>query len=47
MFTFLIISAVVALCAHKFVMKSVNDYEYYGSTARQEWVNFERERLGH
>jgi hypothetical protein len=47
MFIFLIISAAVILLAHKFVMTSVNNYEYYGSnTARQEWINFEREKLG-
>jgi hypothetical protein len=47
MIIFLLISAAVVLLAHKFVMTSVNNYEYYGSnTSRQEWINFERERLG-
>ena len=46
MFIFLVISVVLVVSAHKFVMTAVNNYEYHGSnTARQEWVNFERERL--
>jgi len=48
MFIFFVISAAaLVILAHKFVMTSVNNYEYYGSnTARQEWINFEREKLG-
>ena len=47
MFIFFFISAAVVILVHKFVMTSVNNYECYGSnTARQEWINFERERLG-
>ena len=47
MFIFLIISIAIAALAHKFIMAAVNNYEYHGSnTARQEWINFERERLG-
>ena len=46
MFIFLVISVALVVSAHKFVMSAVNNYEYHGShTARQEWVNFERERL--
>ena len=46
MFIFLIISVSIILVMHKVVMTAVNNYEYYGSnTARQEWINFERERL--
>ena len=47
MFIFIIISAVIVLLMHRVVMTAVNNYEYYGSnTPRQEWINFERERLG-
>ena len=48
MLIFIIISATVAVLTHKALMTSVNNYEYYGSsTTRQEWINFEREKLGH
>ena len=47
MFILLIISIAFLVSIHKFVMNSVNSYDSYGSsTARQEWINFERERLG-
>ena len=47
MFIFLIISVALVVLTHKFIMAAVNNYEYHGSnTARQEWINFERERLG-
>jgi len=46
MFIFLIITTVLAVSFHKYIMSTVNNYESYGSTtAKQEWVNFERERL--
>jgi hypothetical protein len=46
MFIFLIVLTALIISAHKLLMRSVNRYESYGvGTARQEWVNFERERL--
>lgn len=46
MFIFIVISSVLIVLVHKFVMKAVNSYEYYGSNSiRQEWINFEREHL--
>jgi hypothetical protein len=47
MFILLITLTVLIVLFHKYIMKSVNNYESYGtSTAKQEWVNFERGRLG-
>jgi hypothetical protein len=47
MLTFIILSSIAILLVHKFIMNSVNGYDSYGSsTAKQEWINFERERLG-
>lgn len=47
MLTFIILSSISVIALHKFVMNSVNGYDSYGShTAKQEWINFEREKLG-
>jgi len=43
---FLIVLTVLVVSLHKGMMGAVNNYESYGSTtAKQEWINFERERL--
>jgi len=46
MFIFLIVLTALIISLHKYVMNSVNKYDSYGTyMARQEWINFERERL--
>jgi len=46
MFILLIVLTALIIAFHKYTMKAVNNYESYGgTTARQEWINFERERL--
>ena len=46
MLIFLITLTVAIISFHKYIMSTVNKYDSYGtSTAKQEWVNFERERL--
>jgi hypothetical protein len=47
MFILLIIATVLVISFHKYIMSTVSNYDSYGSTtAKQEWINFERERLG-
>jgi hypothetical protein len=46
MLIFLITLTIAIISFHKYIMSTVNKYDSYGtSTAKQEWVNFERERL--
>ena len=47
MFIFLIATTLLIISFHKYIMSTVSKYDSYGSTtAKQEWINFERERLG-
>ena len=42
----LILLTALIVSLHKYIMSTVNKYDSYGtSTAKHEWVNFERERL--
>jgi hypothetical protein len=46
MLIFLITLTITIISFHKYIMSSVNKFDSYGSsTAKQEWINFERERL--
>jgi hypothetical protein len=42
MVIFLLISAALILCIHKFVMSTVENYEY-GFGTHEEWREFERQ----
>jgi len=47
MLILLIVTTVLVVSFHKYIMSAVSNYDSYGSTtAKQEWINFERERLG-
>jgi hypothetical protein len=47
MLILLIVTAVLIVSLHKYIMSAVTNYDSYGSTtAKQELINFERERLG-
>lgn len=47
MLILLIVTTVLIVSLHKYIMSAVTNYDSYGSTtAKQEWINFERERLG-
>jgi len=47
MLIFFIVTTALVVSFHKYIMSAVTNYDSYGSTtAKQEWINFERERLG-
>jgi hypothetical protein len=47
MILFLILSTIIAVTVHSFVMRSVENYDAYGEsvTAKEQWKMFEREKL--
>jgi hypothetical protein len=46
MLIFFIVTTALVVSLHKYIMSAVTNYDSYGSTtAKQEWINFERERL--
>jgi len=46
MLIFFIVTTALVISLHKYIMSTVSNYDSYGSTtAKQEWINFERERL--